>query len=317
MTGGSSNRSAQDSLGQALGAESIRPAGTTSTSQFQSRELGRRRANRLYWRERRKPSASDDSKAALTHALAMPTTGCEYEAILAAVLIASSRSSAAGTMPAQRHVPHVCKCMCMCRVHVRMRRARLAAGPRARASRAKVSEGLLMTRRATADKASGQGLFNRHEVARQDELHGARLAQRTREALRATQARDGAQLDLWLPALSKEARERHRHARLQTPAGASTDLRGTDGRQAVAAHGKRVPTVLHREALPNLAVSAARMKSHAIASSQPPPSAKPLTAAMTGFFTLDRSSSSEKSCPFILPNERTRARVTCQLGSHC
>ena len=36
------------------------------------------------------------------------------------------------------------------------------------------------------------------------------------------------------------------------------------------------------------------MKSHAIASSQPPPSAKPLTAAMTGFFTLDRSSSSEK-----------------------
>ena len=36
---------------------------------------------------------------------------------------------------------------------------------------------------------------------------------------------------------------------------------------------------------PNFAVSAARMKSHIIASSQPPPSAKPATAAITGFFT--------------------------------
>ena len=33
---------------------------------------------------------------------------------------------------------------------------------------------------------------------------------------------------------------------------------------------------------PNFAVSAARMKSHIIASSQPPPSAKPATAAITG-----------------------------------
>ncbi|MNT42282.1 hypothetical protein D3C72_1786990 [compost metagenome] len=33
---------------------------------------------------------------------------------------------------------------------------------------------------------------------------------------------------------------------------------------------------------PNLAVSDAMMKSHIIASSQPPPSAKPLTAAITG-----------------------------------
>ncbi len=33
---------------------------------------------------------------------------------------------------------------------------------------------------------------------------------------------------------------------------------------------------------PNLAFSAAMMKSHIIASSQPPPSAKPATAAITG-----------------------------------
>ena len=33
---------------------------------------------------------------------------------------------------------------------------------------------------------------------------------------------------------------------------------------------------------PNRAVSAARMKSHIIASSHPPPSANPATAAMTG-----------------------------------
>ena len=36
---------------------------------------------------------------------------------------------------------------------------------------------------------------------------------------------------------------------------------------------------------PNFAVSAARIRSHIMASSQPPPSAKPATAAMTGFFT--------------------------------
>ena len=33
---------------------------------------------------------------------------------------------------------------------------------------------------------------------------------------------------------------------------------------------------------PNFALSAAMMKSHIMASSQPPPSAKPLTAAITG-----------------------------------
>ena len=37
---------------------------------------------------------------------------------------------------------------------------------------------------------------------------------------------------------------------------------------------------------PNFALSAAMMKSHIIASSQPPPSAKPLTAAITGLRTL-------------------------------
>ena len=36
---------------------------------------------------------------------------------------------------------------------------------------------------------------------------------------------------------------------------------------------------------PNFAVSAARIMSHIIASSQPPPSAKPATAAITGVFT--------------------------------
>jgi len=36
---------------------------------------------------------------------------------------------------------------------------------------------------------------------------------------------------------------------------------------------------------PNLALSAAMMKSHIIASSQPPPSANPATAAMTGLRT--------------------------------
>ena len=37
---------------------------------------------------------------------------------------------------------------------------------------------------------------------------------------------------------------------------------------------------------PKRALSAAMMKSHIIASSQPPPSAKPLTAAITGLRTL-------------------------------
>ena len=42
------------------------------------------------------------------------------------------------------------------------------------------------------------------------------------------------------------------------------------------------------------------MKSHAMASSQPPPSAKPLTAAITGLRTLLSSSSSEKICPLYM-----------------
>ncbi len=41
---------------------------------------------------------------------------------------------------------------------------------------------------------------------------------------------------------------------------------------------------------PNLAVSAARMKSAIMASSQPPPSAKPATAAMVGLRVLARRS---------------------------
>ena len=42
------------------------------------------------------------------------------------------------------------------------------------------------------------------------------------------------------------------------------------------------------------------MKSHAMASSHPPPSAKPLTAAITGLRTLLSSSSSEKICPLYM-----------------
>ncbi len=42
------------------------------------------------------------------------------------------------------------------------------------------------------------------------------------------------------------------------------------------------------------------MKSHAMASSQPPPSAKPFTAAITGLRTLLRSSNSEKICPLYM-----------------
>jgi hypothetical protein len=59
-------------------------------------------------------------------------------------------------------------------------------------------------------------------------------------------------------------------------------LRLADGAgQALRAAGARD----HAEVIsgwPNFAVSAARMKSHIIASSQPPPSAKPATAAITG-----------------------------------
>ena len=49
---------------------------------------------------------------------------------------------------------------------------------------------------------------------------------------------------------------------------------------------------------PNFALSAARMKSHIIASSQPPPSAKPETAAMTGLRMVGTTSqfAPMKSC---------------------
>ena len=43
---------------------------------------------------------------------------------------------------------------------------------------------------------------------------------------------------------------------------------------------------------PNFAVSAAIARSHIMASSQPPPSAKPATAAITGFLMLRRCSQS-------------------------
>mmetsp|Transcript_12457 Transcript_12457/g.50101 ORF Transcript_12457/g.50101 Transcript_12457/m.50101 type:complete len:241 (-) Transcript_12457:150-872(-) len=45
---------------------------------------------------------------------------------------------------------------------------------------------------------------------------------------------------------------------------------------------------------PNLALAPATMRSHIIASSQPPPSAKPLTAAMMGFFNLATSPQSPR-----------------------
>ena len=48
---------------------------------------------------------------------------------------------------------------------------------------------------------------------------------------------------------------------------------------------------------PNLAVSAARMKSHIIAISHPPPSAKPATAAMIGFRAFATFSQREMKSP--------------------
>ncbi len=57
-----------------------------------------------------------------------------------------------------------------------------------------------------------------------------------------------------------------------------------------------IPSLISGRA--TLAVSAARMKSHIIASSQPPPRAKPATAAMTGFLTCSTASqlAQMKSC---------------------
>ena len=56
---------------------------------------------------------------------------------------------------------------------------------------------------------------------------------------------------------------------------------------------------------PNLAVSAAMMKSHIIASSQPPPSAKPATAAIIGLRQrLTRSQGAMKSSSIHLDEAR-------------
>ena len=57
---------------------------------------------------------------------------------------------------------------------------------------------------------------------------------------------------------------------------------------------------------PNLAFSLARRMSQAMASSHPPPRAKPLTAAMTG---LERFSSFKKTLPPWTPNFRPSAEV--------
>ncbi len=50
---------------------------------------------------------------------------------------------------------------------------------------------------------------------------------------------------------------------------------------------------------PNFAVSAAMMKSHIIATSQPPPSAKPATAATTGLRQVVI-----RSQPLVMKSER-------------
>ena len=55
------------------------------------------------------------------------------------------------------------------------------------------------------------------------------------------------------------------------------------GRRCVPPAPGMMPSLI--SGWPNCALSAAMMKSHIIASSQPPPSAKPLTAAITGLRT--------------------------------
>ena len=56
------------------------------------------------------------------------------------------------------------------------------------------------------------------------------------------------------------------------------------GRRCVPPAPGMMPSLI--SGWPNFALSAAMMKSHIIASSQPPPSAKPLTAAITGLRML-------------------------------
>ena len=55
------------------------------------------------------------------------------------------------------------------------------------------------------------------------------------------------------------------------------------GRRCVPPAPGMMPSLI--SGWPNFAVSAAMMKSHIIDSSQPPPSANPATAAITGFLT--------------------------------
>ncbi|MCY1378953.1 hypothetical protein D9M69_666270 [compost metagenome] len=61
------------------------------------------------------------------------------------------------------------------------------------------------------------------------------------------------------------------------------DLPTARGRRCVPPAPGMMPSLI--SGWPNFALSAAMMKSHIMASSQPPPSAKPLTAAITGLRT--------------------------------
>ena len=66
------------------------------------------------------------------------------------------------------------------------------------------------------------------------------------------------------------------------------DLPIRRGRRCVAPEPGRMPRVI--SGCPNFAVSAAMMMSHIIATSQPPPKAKPATAATVGLRTRARRS---------------------------
>mmetsp|Transcript_19369 Transcript_19369/g.61745 ORF Transcript_19369/g.61745 Transcript_19369/m.61745 type:complete len:235 (+) Transcript_19369:153-857(+) len=104
-------------------------------------------------------------------------------------------------------------------------------------------------------------LLRRHLVAREDELHCARLPHRASEALRAAQARDRAELDLWLAKLGRVRGENeiagHRElaATAEREAVDGGDDRRPDGRQLVQlAEKTRLVHVHVRERLHGLDV---------------------------------------------------------------
>ena len=69
------------------------------------------------------------------------------------------------------------------------------------------------------------------------------------------------------------------------------------GRRCVPPAPGMMPSLI--SGWPNFALSAAMTMSHIIATSQPPPSAKPATAAITGFFTCRIVSQLRLIRPFV------------------